>query len=441
MIPHALAHGILQNGADTLEFSFLTLSPEGFTTRFTKEDAKRFLTGAAAEFVFFTGWSQENARNSAGMEKSDYETVRTTTYSLQKLSKGEVADVYEISVLEKAFSQKVRDFSKAYLTYIQRKQNRDEDEIAHAMTNPARPYPVGEDFSFFQTRREQELFLMNGEPRNNHQKNNDGWAELFTFFSPGIALETPWATEDYCKQPYSGWEEYFRSKGMENPPAIASTIRGIALGNAFCPELLPSKELFYTFLQILPKSVEWLIFALPPVSAEREEQLNVYFCEILNLFCKARKQGVSLWWECADLGTETFLRKTVSGMPDVYVTKGVLRHKTLRDPRRRYLTGENGEEWHNLMFSDSALYLPYFQTNLGTFCPLAAAVKTGERGMQERKKDCPHYCREAGFLYPKHLRTVGRYNGLFGFYLPTAQNCEMLKKVVKEPICKVVMNL
>lgn len=436
MIPHALAHGVLKNGTETLEFSFLTLSPDGFTARFTKADAKRFLTGAAVEFVFFTGLSPEGGKNGTKGNDSDYETIYASTYSLQKLSEGDEAEVYEISVLENSFSQKVQAFSKAYLTYIQRKQTWEDDELAHAMTNPAHPYPIGEDLSFYQSRKEQEAAWL-GEDTGD----GSSWEKLFSFFSTGVAVETPWDLEDFSQHPYREWREYFQRKGMSVFPIGSSEIQGIALGNAYCPELLPSKDLFWKFLQILPKSVKWLIFALPPVSEEKEAQLSEYVSEIQNLFGKAEKHDVSFWWECADLGMETFLRKMTSGMPDIFVTKGVLQHKSLRDPRRRYLAGEEKCARRNLMHSDTALYLPYFQTNIGTFCPLAAAVRQRERGRQQRTKDCPHYCREAGFLYPKHLRLTGRYNGLFGFCAFAEVDCESLIKEVKEPIRKVVMNL
>ena len=42
-----------------------------------------------------------------------------------------------------------------------------------------------------------------------------------------------------------------------------------------------------------------------------------------------------------------------------------------------------------------------------------AKCTTGERGKQKLVKQCPGFCKDYAFLYPDHLKMVGRYNSLF----------------------------
>jgi hypothetical protein len=68
-----------------------------------------------------------------------------------------------------------------------------------------------------------------------------------------------------------------------------------------------------------------------------------------------------------------------------------------------------------ISFRHATLYGPYFQQNTGRFCPMAAAVETGDRGRQKRKTSCPGYCEHSAFLYPDDFRMAGIGNSICGF--------------------------
>ena len=55
----------------------------------------------------------------------------------------------------------------------------------------------------------------------------------------------------------------------------------------------------------------------------------------------------------------------------------------------------------------------FYQTNTSQYCTLYAKCTTGERGKQKLVKQCPGFCKDYAFLYPDHLKMVGRYNSLF----------------------------
>lgn len=44
-------------------------------------------------------------------------------------------------------------------------------------------------------------------------------------------------------------------------------------------------------------------------------------------------------------------------------------------------------------------------------------------------RECPEFCERQAFLYPEHLRMVGRYNSLFGVVLTVLQEPEAMGKM------------
>ena len=89
---------------------------------------------------------------------------------------------------------------------------------------------------------------------------------------------------------------------------------------------------------------------------------------------------------------------------------------------REYLEKEYGitrYEWEScgydmtLLTGKNSLHLPFYQTNTSQYCTLYAKCTTGERGKQKLVKQCPGFCKDYAFLYPDHLKMVGRYNSLF----------------------------
>lgn len=57
-------------------------------------------------------------------------------------------------------------------------------------------------------------------------------------------------------------------------------------------------------------------------------------------------------------------------------------------------------------------------------------------------RKCPRFCEEQAFLYPEHLRMVGRYNSLFGIDLSVFQEPEAIGKMYGlRGIDRIVVNL
>ena len=63
-----------------------------------------------------------------------------------------------------------------------------------------------------------------------------------------------------------------------------------------------------------------------------------------------------------------------------------------------------------------------------------------DRGNQKLVKNCPKYCLDYVFVYPKHLKMVGRYNSLFAFDDTLLKKPKELEEYIKSGIDRIVLN-
>lgn len=87
-----------------------------------------------------------------------------------------------------------------------------------------------------------------------------------------------------------------------------------------------------------------------------------------------------------------------------------------------------------------SLHLPYYQTNTSAYCPLYAQIVHGARGRQTLVRDCPQLCGQYTFLYPNHLKMVGRYNSLFGLDDRILRAEDALREYVAMGVDRIVLN-
>ena len=103
----------------------------------------------------------------------------------------------------------------------------------------------------------------------------------------------------------------------------------------------------------------------------------------------------------------------------------------LRQYRYREVPGRK-KQYASSLLSDQYLAV------LSTVC----GCTKGSRGAQTPVRECSGFCEKQAFLYPEHLRMVGRYNSLFGVDLDVWRRTEELKKTyVLIGVNRVVMNL
>ena len=107
---------------------------------------------------------------------------------------------------------------------------------------------------------------------------------------------------------------------------------------------------------------------------------------------------------------------------------------------RRYEWESCGYE-QELPEGKNSIHVPFYQTNSSQYCTLYAVCKNKERGRQELPGSCSGYCGDKVFLYPKHLKLLGRYNSLFALDENAVSGLTDPKMWKAQGIDRIVVNL
>lgn len=244
-----------------------------------------------------------------------------------------------------------------------------------------------------------------------------------------------------------------------------SKIKEVYIGNSFCHNLFPNEKLLIKLLECAKK--EQLKVTIE-FAYMREEHLEKYE-ELLNMITKwCDKNNVKINVVINDYGILKLIKLLDEQKKKVIndISIGILINKYRKDPRMNYKNGLksttdiknhwSNEEYREFMENNNvtsceyesnpikytfnmktSITIPFYQTNTSQYCPLYAYVVNGDRGKQKLINKCKMYCNYKVFLYPTHLKMVGRYNSLFAF----SENCiEDIKYYKDKDVKKVVFD-
>ena len=247
-------------------------------------------------------------------------------------------------------------------------------------------------------------------------------------------------------------------KGMPVPERIY-------VGNAFCHLLFLEKERLF---KILEKAESEGLAVTITSSYLREfmvEPVEKLLDELVE-WCKIRKTSLEI--AANDWGMLELLRNRKEFLVPCM---GTLLNKRKKDPRMGYRQGATGLfrenslnaefyrtylrdtfgiercEWESCGYRQelpegkNSIHVPFYQTNTSQYCTLYAVCKNGARGKQELPEMCPGYCRDKVFLYPKHLKMVGRYNSLFALDESAVSRLVDTEGWKEQRIDRIVVNL
>lgn len=114
--------------------------------------------------------------------------------------------------------------------------------------------------------------------------------------------------------------------------------------------------------------------------------------------------------------------------------------KFLKDCKIERYEYENCGYRMSIAKGSHSLHIPFYQTNTSQYCPLYAMCTKQDRGNQSLVSDCPKYCKDYVFAYPKHLKMVGRYNSLFAFDDTLLKDPKGLEYYINNGIDRIVLN-
>lgn len=443
MIPFGLLAGFYGE----MEIRITKLSEEGFC----------FRVCAASEIIKL----QEKIRICFyDLQQTRYQEIIVTPAAWMVEKRTEFFLSYAVAVQQEDYCFAVRKLFLEYDRYIRLKLEADDSTLAKQMSG----YPADEDEAFAESFQQQmnlwfdagkeavekKAFKKGGiqkaaEKEVSEQVQKQPEPDMPEF---ALSLDHPRAYRQFLNQdPGSFLTEYLKCYPFLQDWVQNRKVKRLYIGNAFCHLLFPEEPMLFALLEKAKRNDLQVTLAFSYV---REYQLQKLQWLLENLQKWCTKEETSLEIEVNDWGMAEMLR---CDLPDLIPCYGRMLNKRKKDPRMTYKKGNpellrenslnaefyrraleqkfgiHGFEWESCGYEQSFpertaklpaenhLHLPFYQTNTSQYCTLFSESEYGNRGRQHLLTDCDQRCELLTYLYPCHLRMVGRYNSLFGIDL------------------------
>lgn len=444
-----LPFGILAGYWGKREVRITAISEYGFQTRLAAP-ATAEQKNAPWELAFYD------------QKTASYQRILLRDATLLQEKEEDFDTIYTFATDQEDYRNAVQRLALQYSQYIRWKMEDDDAALAEEMTG----YPAEQDAFHLESLEEQKKVWFSGIGKETFVALQNGFAESGQPGQPvelALELDRPeWYTAYLSMESAVFFDAYFRKNQIPDP-SIFHPDR-LYIGNAFCPHLAPTEE---------------KLFALMDKACRESFAVTLVFTFLLeeNLSeTQARLQHLARWCEQENKTIEIVVNDwgtahLAAQFPVFSLCLGVLLNKRKKDPRMTYKLGDRTlfkqnsvhaafyreylkeefrmerYEWESCGDTDTgkfpegknSLHLPFYQTNTSQYCPLYAACTKGSRGAQTPVRECSGFCEKQAFLYPEHLRMVGRYNSLFGVDLDVWKRMEEMLEL--RGVDRVVVNL
>ena len=390
------------------------------------------------------------------MERAEYRTVVITEFEICREKEEDFFTQFLVWTEQEEYRWQVQKLVRQYSKYIRLKLE-DDGELESELTG----YPSELDGEHCSSLEEQRQYWF---------AEKAGRAEI----NMEIPEHTEFAIELDCPERYAAYlqkslpefyHDYLRKNYLRGSGLEARIPDRIYIGNQFCHLLFPEEELLFAMLEKAKKEFTAVTLSFTYV---RETLLEDIFALLRKIDHWCGKNELEMECVVNDWGMADFIRKETKHLLPCL---GTLLNKRKKDPRINYKKGERDLYSQNSFNADfyqeflresfgieragwescgymqdipagkNSLHFPFYQTNTSQYCPLYAVQKEGDRGRQKLADKCPQYCKNAAFLYPKHLNMIGRYNSLFALDRDFLEDAEQLKRYTDSNIDRLVLNL
>lgn len=437
LLPSGLVTCIL----DDREVRILKISPEKLTVRVSEEIGK--IDCMKVMFYIF--------------DECRYEEVQIKDYNIMEKRKGDFDFIYVFYIKAQEYSCNVRNVFKDYSKYIMLKAFGDDNEFSKEMVG----YPAELDYEYYDYYSEQKKDWM-------AKLNYPDWNEnIIDSIELAIALDNDILYKKYMDKYIKDFKkDYLKENFADNHKLFQKDCARLYIGNEFCHNLFPEMKLLMNMM-----------------GKAKKEGLQITLCFTYMRDCYIEKtkgimEKLYSWCDKNDTKIEIIVNdfgmlKLLEDKRDYFrISLGVLLNKRKKDPRYIYKKGylENKEliaknnlnssifnnflkeckieryEYESCGYKISiaegyhSMHIPFYQTNTSQYCPLYAMCTTMDRGNQKLVTECPKYCRDYVFSYPKHLKMVGRYNSLFAFDDTLLKEPKELEYYINNGIDRIVLN-
>lgn len=437
LLPAGLATCFL----DEREVRILKISPKKLTVRLADEIDK--IDCIKVMFYIF--------------DENRYEEIMIKDYSIIGKVKDAFSFTYIFAIESQEYANNVRNAFKNYSNYIMLKAFGDGNEFSEKMVK----YPAELDYEFSNYYLEQKkewMVNLNYEGWENNIKNS---IEL------AIILDNDTLYKKYMDKDINTFKDYYlKDNFLDNHKLFQKDINRIYIGNEFCHNLFPEVKSLINMMEKAKKEGLQVTLCFTYMREVYIEKTRDILNKIYN-WCSSNNKKIEIIIN--DFG----MIKLVENKVDYFkLSLGVLLNKRKKDPRYAYKKGymENKEliaenslnsgifnkflkecsveryEYENCGYKISiakghhSLHIPFYQTNTSQYCPLYAMCTSMDRGKQKLATNCPKYCKDYAFTYPKHLKMVGRYNSLFAFDDTLLKSPKELEDYINRGIDRLVLN-
>lgn len=441
MLPYGLLSAVMQESpGNRKEIQITKMAEEGFCFR----TASAICSPQKLEVCFYD------------MERAEYGTVVITEFEICREKEEDFFTQFLVWMEQEEYRRQVQKLVRQYSKYIRLKLE-DDGELESELTG----YPSELDGEHCSSLEEQRQYWF---------AEKAGRAEI----NMEIPEHTEFAIELDCPERYAAYlqkslpefyHDYLRKNYLRGSGLEARIPDRIYIGNQFCHLLFPEEELLFAMLEKAKKEFTAVTLSFTYV---RETLLEDIFALLRKIDHWCGKNELEMECVVNDWGMADFIRKETKHLLPCL---GTLLNKRKKDPRINYKKGERDlysqnsfnadfyqeflresfgierAEWESCGYMQdipagkNSLHFPFYQTNTSQYCPLYAVRKEGDRGRQKLADKCPQYCKNAAFLYPKHLNMIGRYNSLFALDRDFLEDAEQLKRYTDSNIDRLVLNL
>ena len=361
--------------------------------------------------------------------------LRDATFLQEKEEDFDV--VYTFATEQEDYQNAVQRLALQYSQYIRWKMEDDDAALAEHMTG----YPAEQDAFHLESLEEQKKVWFSGIGKETFVTLQNGFVGSEQPGQPielALELDRPEWYEAYLSMEGAVFfDAYFRKNQIPDPPLFHPD--RLYIGNAFCPHLAPTEEELFALMDKACRELFSITLTFPFLLEENLSETQQQLQRLAE-WCERKNKTVELVvndWGTAHLAAQ---------FPVFSLCLGVLLNKRKKDPRMAYKLGDRTlfeqNSVHAALYRDylkdefrmeryewescgdtstrkfpegkNSLHVPFYQTNTSQYCPMYATCVKGSRGAQVPVRKCPRFCEEQAFLYPEHLRMVGRYNSLFG---------------------------
>lgn len=444
-----LPFGILAGYWGDKEVRITAISEYGFQTRLAAP-AMAEQKNAPWELAFYD------------QKTASYQLIllRDATFLQEKEEDFDV--VYTFATEQEDYRNAVQRLALQYSQYIRWKMEDDDAALAEHMTG----YPAEQDAFHLESLEEQKKVWFSGIGKETFVTLQNGFVGSGQPGQPvelALELDRPEWYEAYLSMESAVFfDAYFRKNQIPDPPLFHPD--RLYIGNAFCPHLAPTEEELFALMDKACRESFAVTLVFPfllegnLLETQQRLQRLVEWCEQKNKIIEIVVND----WGTAHLAAQ---------LPVFSLCLGVLLNKRKKDPRMAYKLGDRTlfeqnsvhaafyreylkeefrmerYEWESCGDTSTrkfpegknSLRLPFYQTNTSQYCPLYAACTEGSHGAQVPIRECPKFCERQAFLYPEHLRMVGRYNSLFGVDLTVLKRTGAMLEL--RGVDRVVVNL